>query len=99
MKGDDIINVAMATEDKIRELYTRKAELKNEDIVLRSYIPPNFHRRFMYLNSVCADRRSEDPTLKTQLRFGEKDVEIYVKTKGEEGGVQKSKNRSLCRCD
>ena len=90
-KDDNIINVAMATEDAIRELYTRQAAIKNDDIVLRTYIPPNFHKRFMYLNSICADRRSEDPSLKTQLRFGKKDIEILVKTRGEDGGFKKVK--------
>ena len=39
-KGDDFINVAMASEDDIRELYVRKAETKNEDITIRTYIIP-----------------------------------------------------------
>ena len=76
-RGDDIINVAFASEDKVKDLFIRKAELKNEYVTLRNYIPPNFHERFMHLNAVCSEKRSLEPNLKTQLRFGRRDIEIF----------------------
>ena len=79
----------MSTEDEIKELYYRKAETRNENITVRNYIPQNFHARFMFLSSVCAEKRVENPLLKTQLRFGRKDVEVYCKIKGEEEGFRK----------
>ena len=80
-KGDDIINVAMANEDDAKELFVRRAESKNDNITVRCYIPPNFHERFMALNKICTEKRRDDSNLKTQLRFGRKDVEVYTKIK------------------
>ena len=88
-RGDDIMNVALATEEDTREIYMRKAETKNSDIVVRNYIPPNFYKRYMHISEVCAGRRDEDDNLKTQLRFGRKDVEVFIKTRGEETGFRK----------
>ena len=64
-------------------------ESRNENLLVRSYIPPNYHERFMSLNQICAEKRKNDPTLKTQLRFGKKDIEVFTKTKGEESGYKK----------
>ena len=64
VKGDNIINVALSSEDEVREIYYRKAELRNEDVTVRGYIPPNFHARFIYLSGICAEKRAEDPRLK-----------------------------------
>ena len=86
---DEVINIAFVNEDNIRELYSRKAESRNDNIILRCYVPPNFHERLMALSRVCTDKRKNDSTLKTQLRFGKHDVEILVKTKGEDGGFKK----------
>ena len=92
-KGD-IINVAMAKEEDIREFYIRKAELKKEDIIVRNYVLPNFHQR--YLNSICTERRKKYLSLKTQLRFGHRDMEVYTKYKGEEGGLRKVDLEDFC---
>ena len=78
-RGEDIINVAFASEDEVKDLFMRKAEMKDESVTLRNYIPPNFHERVMYLNAVCAEKRSNEPNLKTQLRFGRRDVEVFYK--------------------
>ena len=88
-KADEFINIALASEDDIRELYVRQAEIRNNDIIIRSYIPPSFHARFMALNHVCAEKRKEEPGLKTQLRFSHKDIDIYTKVLGEDTGYVK----------
>ena len=90
-RGDDIVNVAFVNEVDVKELYVRKAESKNENILLRCYIPPNYYERYMCLNRICADKRAEDPGLKTQLRFGKNDIEVYTKTKGGDAGYRKVK--------
>ena len=88
-RGDAIINIAFENESDIRELYSRKAESRNDNLIIRNYVPPNFHERFMYLNRICAEKRSENPQLKTQIRFGKKDVEVFTKLKGEDQGFKK----------
>ena len=88
-RGDNFLNVALVDQDDVRELYVRKSASRNDNIILRSYIPPNYFERFMCLTRICKDRRTEDPSLKTQLRFGSKDIELFIKTKGEESGYKK----------
>ena len=88
-KADDFINVALASEDDIHDMYVRQADIRNNDIIIRSYIPPSFHARFMALNTVCAEKRKEEPGLKTQLRFSHKDIDIFTKVTGEDTGYKK----------
>ena len=88
-RSEAIINIAFENEGEIRELYARKAESRNENLVVRNYVPPNFHERFMFLNKICAEKRKENPLLKTQIRFGKRDMEVYTKIKGEEQGFKK----------
>ena len=38
---------------------------------------------------MCKDARQRDNKLKTQLRFGNKDVEVFLKIKGEKEGYKK----------
>ena len=80
---ENIIYIAFTEQEQVRELHMRKAEMKNDMITIRNYIPPTFYDRFTFLNGVCRDKRMEDKDLKTQLRFRKKDLEIYVKYRGE----------------
>ena len=86
---EDIMNIAFVNEEDVKELYMRKAESRNENLILRNYIPPNFHQRYMAINKICSEKRSENQNLKTQLRFGKKDIEVYIKYKQEETGFKK----------
>ena len=88
---EDILYVAFANKEDIKELYVRKAESGNDEISLRNYVPPNYYARYMSLNSICAEKRTANPKLKTQLRFGETDVEIYVKYRDENTGYRQVK--------
>ena len=36
----------------------------------------------MYLSRACAEYRNKYPIMRTQMRFGDKDVEIHMKEKG-----------------
>ena len=38
----------------------------------------------MALNRLCGEKRAEDKYLKTQVRFGNKDLEVWTKEKGSE---------------
>ena len=86
--GDDIINVAFASHDDTRELHIRRAESQNEEITVCNYIPPNFYERYTHLNKVCQEMRQKDNTLRTQLRFGKKDIEVFTKHKGDPTGFR-----------
>ena len=82
-KDDGILYLAMKTQDHCKEIHIRRTEIQDDTIIVRNYIPPNMYKRFMHLQSICRDARSEDAELKTQLRFGRKDIELFTKRKGE----------------
>ena len=81
-KGDSTVYVVFEDLDTIREIHWRVAEIKNPIIVIRNYIPPQFWRHYMFLNTECTRYRGNYPEMKTQLRFGSRDIEVLVKVKG-----------------
>ena len=84
MARKEIIYIALGDHDMIRELYSRKAELKNDNITLRTFIPPQYFSRYSAISELCAEKRKMDPRLKTQMRFGHREIEVLVKRKGED---------------
>ena len=82
-KQDIFIYIAVDNKEDISNLYRRKADLQNDTVILRNYIPPQFYGRFSAINEICKLRRQEDEKLKTQVRFGRKDFQILIKNKGE----------------
>ena len=81
--NEDIIYIAVEDEDLVREIYFRKSDCRNDRITLRNYIPPQLHARFMALSEICKEKRAANSNLKTQVRFGRKDLEVFVKVKGQ----------------
>ena len=75
----DIVYIAVANERDIKDIYSRKAEFRSDNIVVKSFIPPQFWERFSALNRLCTQRRSQDDSLKTQTRFGERDLIVLTK--------------------
>ena len=82
MNKDDIVYIAVRNERDIRDIYHRKAECRNDETVVKHYIPPHSFKRFDVINKICAKKRSEDRLLKTQLKFGERYLIILTKEKG-----------------
>ena len=89
VKDEIFIYIALKDSQDIRDIYRRKAEIRRDDIYLRTYIPPQFFSRFSAINKICRDKRDENPDIKTQVRFGQKDLEIFTKHKGSEEPYQK----------
>ena len=82
IKQDIFIYIALDNLEDIKDIYRRKAEIRRDDTILRSYVPPQFYERFVTLNRICKEKRDQNSDLKTQIRFGKKDLEILTKTKG-----------------
>ena len=82
IKKDIFIYIALDDLEDIKDIYRRKAEIRRDDTTLRSYVPPQFYERFVALNRICKDKRDLDNEIKTQIRFGKRDLEILTKTKG-----------------
>ena len=87
---DDVIYVALDNEEHIKEIRFRRAACGNDELVVRDFIPPQYHARYMALARKAAERRTEDPELKTQIRWGSKDVEMYTKKRGSEEQFRKT---------
>ena len=86
---DNVIYIAVANPDMIREIHYRKAESRNDELIARNYVPPQFYARYMYINKMCSEERSKNSSLKTQMRFGPKDIEVYTKLKGQDKPFRK----------
>ena len=81
-KGDMTIYAVFSKIDTIKEIHMRAAEIRNPAIMLRNYVPPQYWARYMHLSRECTNYRYDYPQMKTQLRFGDRDVEIMLKRKG-----------------
>ena len=71
----------------------------NDNIIVRQYIPPGFYNRFMHMNRMCYEARAEDQSLKTQLRFGKTNIELFVKFKGDGDPFTKVKLEDYMKVD
>ena len=87
-RGEKILYIALSKQEEIKELHIRRAESRNDRLTVQNYIPPSFYERFMSINRLCAEARAQDPNLKTQLRFGRQDVELFTKYRGGEIGYR-----------
>ena len=90
-KGDNTLYISLENHDDIREIHVRCAEVKN----IRNFIPPQFHSRYMGINRICSEMRSNDKDLKTQLRFGNDDIDILMKSRKSGEGFKKVKITDL----
>ena len=68
-RGEDVIYMAMADNSQVKEMHIGRAELMNDKVIVHNYVPPNFHQRFVHLNRVCQEKRSQDKSLKMQLNL------------------------------
>ena len=87
----NVIYFAMQNENHVKEFYYRKAASQNQDLIIRDYIPPQYHARYMALSAQAAVARSENKNIKTQIRWGDHDVEMFVKSKGNDEQYRKIK--------
>ena len=82
-KGDDVLYIAVDKIETVIEIRKRIAERQNSEIFARNYIPPQYFARYCAMNNIAQDMRSENTEIKTQIRFGESDIEIWTKTRGD----------------
>ena len=92
-KGD-ILYAALEDQNEVKEMYRRKAEMRNYEIMLKNYIPPQYFARYNALNKLCSERRKMNPLLKTEIRFNMRGMELL--TKGEEEGFRTVDIKDFC---
>ena len=88
--SEDVVYFVAGDHEHIKELHHRRAVVGDEDIMIRDYVPPQYHDRYMALVRRSKEKRNEDRSLKTQIRWGHKDVEIFTKQRGTEERFQKA---------
>ena len=81
-KGDSTIYAVLKNLDTIKEMHWRISEIRNPEVILRNYVPPQYWSRYMFLSRECTTYRNNNTNMKTQMRFGTNDVEIFLKKKG-----------------
>ena len=83
-RGDDVMYIAVDSHETISELHRRIAERQNKEIFARNFIPPQYFARYCAMNEIGKRMRRENNEVKTQIRFGAEDVEIWTKIRGTE---------------
>ena len=78
---DDLIYAVFKDTGTPREIHYRKAISGNDKLIIRDYIPPNFYARFSAIAKKAAEVRQRDKRTKTQIRWGEDDLEIFTKVR------------------
>ena len=92
---DNIVYLVLDSQEAVKEIHYRRAASQNDDLTTRDYIPPPFYERYMAVVHKATERRSVDKMLKTQIRWGCKDVEIYLKEKGSKEPMKKADLREF----
>ena len=98
-KKDNIIYCVFGRIEDTKELHYRRASSENNDLIIRDYIPPQLYTRYMAIAKKATQKRNDDKTLKTQLRWGPKDIEIYLKTKGTDEPMRKINLKEFMESD
>ena len=80
--NDEIIYCVFGRTEDVKEIHHKRAASQNDDLVTRDYIPPQMYARYQAVAHRAKIMRAADSNLKTQLRWGGKDLEVYTKTKG-----------------
>ena len=81
---EEVIYVTFRDHDTVRDIYGRAAEIRNNDIQTRIFVPPQFWPRYQHISKYCADLRDSNKDLKTLIRFGDEDIEVMIKDRSTE---------------
>ena len=93
--NDKVIYCAMNEQSDVKEIHYRKAISENQDLLIRDYIPPQLYARYMTLAKKATERRALDKSLKTQIRWGDRDVEVYLKHRVEMEDVDPLETKTI----
>ena len=81
-KGENILYVVMPDERHIRDVCARFAQCRDSDLQIQDFIPPQIYKRYMSLSRYAKEQRDTQCDLKTQIRYGTKDIELWTKIRG-----------------
>ena len=82
-KTENLVYIVVSEEASIRDIRTRMAECRNPDLSMMDFIPPQYFQRYIALSKRARDMREQNDSLRTQIRFGDSDIELFTKNRGE----------------
>ena len=53
--GDKIVYFAVEDHEDVKEVYRKKAECRNDHVIVKSYIPPQWFARYSALGRISAE--------------------------------------------
>ena len=86
-KGDNVMYIVMDCPEKVINIRKHVADCRNENIKTRDYIPPQFFLRYSALSKYSHEIRSNNPDIKTQIRFLDDNIVLYTQNKGDTGAI------------
>ena len=78
---EDLIYVTFQDFESIKENKSRVAQIKNDEIKIRNFIPPQYWARYKFLSNYCSEERLKDSNIKTMIHFNDTDLEVLFKDK------------------
>ena len=81
-KGDSIMYIVLDCPEKVVNIRKRLADCQSEVVKTREFIPPHFFNRYTALARYASELRGRKPEVKTQIRFLERDIALFTKTRG-----------------
>ena len=67
------------TEELVKKIYQRAANIKSPRIQLLTYFPHSLYKKKIALEKLLKVARSKNESLRTQIRLGKKDLELFTK--------------------
>ena len=58
-RNEDIVYVTFADYASIREIHSRAAEVRDDDVEIRNFVPPQFWGRYSHISKFCAEIREK----------------------------------------
>ena len=80
-KGVNILYVVTNDENVIRDIRQRMAQCQDPDLQSQDFIPPQYYKRYIALSRYAQDMRYNNMNVKTQIRYGTNDIELWTKDK------------------
>ena len=79
----DRIYIHFSSEDSAKYIFRKTSQVKNENIKISQFIPPQLFKRNNELSRLTFIQRKQNENLKTQIRLGESDLILLTRDKEE----------------
>ena len=87
-EGTERLYLHLENEESSRYLYRKTSQVKNENVGVAQFIPPQLFHGHNELSRLTFIKRKEDEKLKTQIRLGDKDLILLTKDRDEKDWSQ-----------